>query len=931
MKNRISVLTGLLLLSLFLPAQAAEMVEDLNPGVSAFDSTRGPAARFFSYTPVNGRVVFLGFLGSDGIEASVPECGLWMTDGTAEGTEQLAELCGEADTLQDTSRIQILGTNGSVALFADQRGRIWRTDGTAAGTFRLGNVTSEGPALVGPDGRTFFFAGCNRPFGCEPWKSDGTREGTAMIRDLRPGRKSSDPALFTGGRGRVLFAANFRRSLWATDGTAGGTVELARNSDGVIEQILPHGGQVFFTTFLGSAQVWVVGQKPESLRLVQSLPSAFYFHSGLGLGEAGGRVFITRVNDDGTSTLWETDGTSRGTRPLVPIEEQLPLRFFTLGGNRVVFAASREEGKYPQLWYLDPGMKSPRRLGSPRLLLPQYQIQLGDRLFFIAIGPDNGASLWVTDGTRGGTRLVQDLCPGACQNGLFLLRAVGGHLFFTDVESRLWTTDESGEDPVLLSQVLPAGYDGLVDLAPLRSGRFVFSGFDEREGSQPWVSDLTPGGTDRILPLGTTLASGSRIWGLTPFGNKVLFSGCDGESSGVFVSDGTAAGTFLLAGTEAPDEALCTTYYSAAITVVGDIAFFYVDGKLWRTDGTPGGTSPLLTLNAPFLRGSAKLGSQFLFVLDPPELVHPWVWSVWTSDGTEAGTRQALELHLGGTPFGFVSTGEEVFFIAQSVDSPFPYTLWRTDGTEAGTRMLLVIQFPIRSGITIEAVRFGGKTIFAFGGPGRSSSELWVSDGTAAGTVPLIADPAAPRPKNPFGLTVWKDAVWFFTGTEDPAEGLVEPFALWRSDGTAAGTRLVKNLSPSRGEYGVLPPLLTPVGDTLFFRADDGAHGSELWKTDGTAEGTVMVEDIAPGPANSQPSAFAAFDGKLWFAATDGVHGLELWVSDGTAAGTRLAEDIFPGPAPSAPEQLTVVPGKLFFSANDGVHGRELWLETSPH
>lgn len=167
--------------------------------------------------------------------------------------------------------------------------------------------------------------------------------------------------------------------------------------------------------------------------------------------------------------------------------------------------------------------------------------------------------------------------------------------------------------------------------------------------------------------------------------DKVLFSGCDGESSGVFVSDGTAAGTFLLAGMEAPGEALCTTYYSSAITVVGDIAFFYVDGKLWRTDGTP------------------------------------------------------------------------------------------------------------------------------------------------AGTVPLIADPASPGPKKAFGLTVWKDAVWFFTGTGDPSDGLGEPFALWRSDGTAAGTRLVKNLSPSRGEYGILPPLLTPVGDTLFFRADDGVHGRELW------------------------------------------------------------------------------------------------------
>lgn len=673
--------------------------------------------------------------------------------------------------------------------------------------------------------------------------------------------------------------------------------------------------------------MWAVGSKPESLRLVQSLPSSHWLHSGLGIEAAAGRVFITRLNDDGSTTLWETNGTSRGTRPLARFEGTVQ-RFFSLG-DRVVFAASREEARLPELWYLDRGMKSPRRVGSPRLL-PQHMIQLGDRLFFIA-GPENDVSLWRTDGTRGGTRLVQDLCEGTCEPSVFFLRTVLGRLLFTDEEYRLWTTDESGEDPVLLARITPLGFGGLVDLAPLPSGRIAFSGFNDREGPQPWVSDLTPGGTDRILPLGVTLAAGSRIWNLTPFGDKVLFSGCTGESPGTFVSDGTAAGTFLLTSTDNPSEGACTLYYPfVKFTVLGDEAFFSFDGKLWVTDGTPSGTSPFFTPNVPFPRGEVKLGDRFLFVLDPPDLLNNRVWSFWTSEGTEAGTQQAFGLRLGGTPFGFVSVGGEVFFIAQSAESPFPYTLWRTDGTEAGTRKILEVSYPI-SGQPIEAVRLGGKTILALKGSGRPSVELWVTDGTAAGTVPMISDPEAPGPKNPIGLTVWKDAVWFFTGTGNPGDGLVKPFALWRSDGTAAGTRLIKTVSLPGDEYEVQPPLLTPVEDTLFFRADDGVHGSELWKTDGTTEGTVLVEDIAPGAANAHPNAFAAFNGKLWFSATDGVHGLELWESDGTAAGTRLVEDIFPGPSPSAPEQLTAVPGKLFFAANDGVHGRELWVETAPH
>jgi ELWxxDGT repeat protein len=82
------------------------------------------------------------------------------------------------------------------------------------------------------------------------------------------------------------------------------------------------------------------------------------------------------------------------------------------------------------------------------------------------------------------------------------------------------------------------------------------------------------------------------------------------------------------------------------------------------------------------------------------------------------------------------------------------------------------------------------------------------------------------------------------------------------------------------------------VGSTLFFTASDASHGNELWKSDGTAASTVMVKDINPGSGASSPMYLTAVGGTLFFSATDGVHGPELWKSEGTAAGTVMVNDI---------------------------------------
>jgi ELWxxDGT repeat protein len=146
---------------------------------------------------------------------------------------------------------------------------------------------------------------------------------------------------------------------------------------------------------------------------------------------------------------------------------------------------------------------------------------------------------------------------------------------------------------------------------------------------------------------------------------------------------------------------------------------------------------------------------------------------------------------------------------------------------------------------------------------------------------------------------------------------------LWESNGTPAGTFIVKDINP--GQNGSDPQDLTNVNGALFFSADDGAHGRELWKSDGTAAGTVMVADINPGSGASNPTDLTNVAGVLFFAANDGSDGVELWRSNGTAAGTVMVRDIAGGAASSYPSDLTNVNGTLFFTANDGTHGNSLY------
>ncbi len=65
---------------------------------------------------------------------------------------------------------------------------------------------------------------------------------------------------------------------------------------------------------------------------------------------------------------------------------------------------------------------------------------------------------------------------------------------------------------------------------------------------------------------------------------------------------------------------------------------------------------------------------------------------------------------------------------------------------------------------------------------------------------------------------------------------------------------LVKDIRTTPIELSSSPANYTVAGSTAYFTATTQIHGTELWKTDGSAAGTVLVKDIRTGTESSEIS-----------------------------------------------------------------------------
>ena len=872
---------------------------------------------FFSQAVVSGDKLY--FRATDAAHGTE----LWVTDGTAAGTHLVADVFSGSNT-GTMSSLSSLG-DGRI-LFSGYDGtsggpELWISDGTALGTHQLRDINTYGNPTASTtyySGRPGYFLGSEADHGLEIFVTDGTPAGTHVI-DKTPGPLGSPISdtltvggkvyafIVTGVEGVQLFVSdggaftqltsaaahnapfyqpkfyvlgnsvyylaadasgNFGNALFKTDGTVAGTT-LVTQFSGFSSEPFNTGTALIFQSYdsvLGTGTYTFDGSQ---IVRINNSP----FNSAV---MSGGKIFFLGQWYSNSSDLWTTDGTAAGTRLVGQVGINYPFGNLlnSLGDGRVLFQAG-DAATGTELYVSDgtaAGTHIVTDLNKQVIHAASSDVHFltarGAGVVFYNSDSLHGPQLWSSDGTLGGTHRAADIAAGASGGSPTDILTLGSKTYFvgTDQSTSQLFVEEGG---VITRLTFGASTPVLSYTAPfIFNGKVYYAGSTDH-GAALWSTDGTVAGTTLAIDFGGTGSVGAPtvvngklvFWGYiaAPFGSSGLYA-YDGTSLQQ-ISDTTQVSQVFVSG---------TNMYFNALSSGGSGA--------WVTDGTAIGSHPITDPSGILISSAdnfADLGGGKV-IFRGYDSTHGA--EAWATDGTVAGTHLLADIIPGiGSTSPYVIASNGIGYILTNYYDPATgwsqYELYVTDGTAAGTHLVKDFTPGAQIATFNSANSAGGKAYVSLIVDGVS--RVWVSDGSAAAPHVLLDSSGAALNKIQYLFNA--DAThFFFVGNLND---------LYYSDGTDAGTiKLTTVISFD-------PSLVKVAGGRLFFGNFDQQDGTELWVSDGTVSGTMRVTD-GTIPGSSYPSSISVAGSLTFFMANDGVHSYNsLFVTDGTEAGTHLVRD----------------------------------------
>ncbi len=796
---------------------------------------------------------------------------------------------------------------------------------------------------LGPLGPITLFAANDGVNGCALWKSDGSDAGTMKVKTILP---------IAGAVATLYNALYFTADdgvhgpqLWRSDGSEGGTYRVASVKPDV--DLVSLAGAIYFFVD-GGARNWQLWRSDGTLSGT-SMVWSFQFDNDAkpySLVAMNGKLYYLMSTEVGYGKfeLWTSDGTTKGTRLTVNLPGGV-YNNLSVANNTLFFSMSiADDYNGSNVWRSDGTPQGTYAIrttdGNRAIHYSNAYTPFNGQMYFVSYQYTNEYSwaLYRTDGTKTGASLVFTSSYQIPNR----LNAAGSALYF------LGTYGDSSNYELKRVDVTSSGMVRVVGIPPPNPGENyeVFGGYGTMTGlndgrlvfgrkGQWWVTDGTVTGT---FGLG---AGQPYVSWLTPQTNLIYAAIYDAvNGSELWKTDGTAAGTKLVKDINpSTNDSLVNQ-----LTAVNGSLFFRASvapnqPTWWQSNGTALGTQQVITFSA--LANELTTSGPWLYYADG---------GIWRTDGSPTGTLRVTPdgvgaggiacVYKGGCYIGpaeITRAGQNVFFNARS---NLGNQLWRSDGTLTGTLPLITFQSSIGDSLVHYPTAITDTVLFF---AQFSSMGLWRSDGTIAGVgTQFIREVSWPsNVRVVVGSTLfWKDS--FYSAM------------LWKSDGTYEGTVTVQMpASIAR---------LESVNSKLIFSSNDG----KLWRTDGTFEGTQELGSFDPSlsdgrwfsagnrlfmtqTVSAQLGSLITTDGtaadtrrlldystaspvRYVAAYGDGylfVMGNELWATDGTTGGTHKLLQLLPSQSMSTnANNYLLVGNTLYFEASYGGTGYELWALT---
>lgn len=448
--------------------------------------------------------------------------------------------------------------------------------------------------------------------------------------------------------------------------------------------------------------------------------------------------------------------------------------------------------------------------GSTLSSYPAYFTSAGNKIFFKARTLEYGEELWVSDGTAAGTHMVKDSAEGYKSLEINGIYALGNKVVFTastsDYGRELWISNGTEAGTHLLKDIYPGSEGSYPYGFTLYNGELYFVAKSVNEGYELWKTDGTANGTVLLKDIYIGVESSSPQF-MTTAGGYLWFRAHDGTSHNLYKSQGTAATTVV----EQPGIGT-----SANIVPFRDRIYYTSGASLCYSEG-----AGQVVLNAINYVNGLYATDSALYLLENNSLMY--------TDGLNAGAYTDVLDSSNNKTSNItepLTVGDKLYFTTTVANANVGQELYVADGASFSL-IKDIYNDGNNSSYPNDLVEINGKVYFKATTPDHGK-ELWVSDGTEAGTMELLDIVEGTDSPSIGNLTVIDSKLYFRASKDDDSE-------MWVSDGTTEGTKVLAdiNKAPQSG----MNPTATfyRIGDKFVFNS---GYTDTVWVSDGTAEGT---------------------------------------------------------------------------------------------